>query len=102
MQFIDDLDVSGKTILMRVDYNVPLKDGRVQDETRIQASIPTLEYALKQNARLVLCSHLGKPKGQVKSELSLAPAAERLGTILGRDVAPVSYTHLTLPTIYSV
>ncbi len=87
MQFIDDLDVSGKTVLVRVDYNVPLKDGRVQDETRIQASIPTLEYALKHNARLVLCSHLGKPKGQVRSELSLAPAAERLGTILGKAVA---------------
>ena len=87
MQFIDDLDVSGKTILMRVDYNVPLKDGRVQDDSRIQASIPTIEYALRQNARIVLCSHLGKPKGQVRSELSLAPAAERLSAILGRDVA---------------
>ncbi|WP_291321057.1 phosphoglycerate kinase [Desulfonatronospira sp.] len=86
MKFIDGMDLSGKTILVRVDFNVPLKDGRVQDETRIQASIPTLKYAMKQNARLVLCSHLGKPKGRKMPELSLAPVAERLGSILGMNI----------------
>ncbi len=86
MEFIDGKDVSGKTILMRVDYNVPLKGGRVQDETRIREGLPTLRNALEQNAKVVLCSHLGKPKGEFKPEFSLAPVAERLSSILEQEV----------------
>jgi phosphoglycerate kinase len=87
MKFIDTQDISGKRLLVRVDYNIPLKDGQIQDDNRIKASIPTLKLALEKNASLVVCSHLGKPKGQVRPELSLAPAARRLSELLEMDVA---------------
>lgn len=86
IQFIDQMDLSGKKVLIRVDYNVPLKDGVITDDNRIQGSLPTLRHCLDSGAALILCSHLGKPKGQVKPELSLAPVAKRLGELLGRDV----------------
>jgi phosphoglycerate kinase len=86
MKFIDTEDISGKRLLIRVDYNVPLKNGEIQDDNRIKASIPTLKFALEKNASLVVCSHLGKPKGQVRPELSLSPAARRLGELLETDV----------------
>lgn len=86
MKFIDTEDISGKKLLIRVDYNVPLKNGEIQDDNRIKASIPTLKFALEKNASLVVCSHLGKPKGQVRPELSLSPAARRLGELLETDV----------------
>ena len=86
VKFIDDVDVSGRKCIIRVDYNVPLKNGEITDDLRIRASLPTLEYALEHGASLILCSHLGKPKGKVVPELSLKPAAKRLGELLGRPV----------------
>ena len=83
---VKDMDLAGKTVLVRVDFNCPLQDGKVSDDNRIQAALPTIEYLVKQNAKLVLMSHLGRPKGEVKPELSLAPVAKRLGEILGRDI----------------
>lgn len=86
IRFIDQMDLSGKKVLIRVDYNVPIKDGVITDDNRIQGSLATLEYALKNGAALILCSHLGKPKGKVMPEYSLAPVARRLSELLGRPV----------------
>jgi len=83
---LDDLDVTGKRVLVRCDLNVPLKDGRITDDLRIRAAIPTLNRLLDRGARLVVCSHLGRPKGHVVDELRLAPVATRLGELLGREV----------------
>jgi 3-phosphoglycerate kinase len=83
---ISDLDVNGKEVLMRVDFNVPLKDGTITDDTRIQAAIPSIKHLLDGGAKLVLASHLGRPKGGPEAKFSLAPAAIRLGEILGKEV----------------
>jgi len=87
MRFLDEMEVRGKRLLVRVDYNVPTKDGVITDDTRIQASLPTLKLALEKGASLVLCSHLGKPKGAPDPQFSLAPTARRLGELLSRPVA---------------
>ncbi len=86
MRFIDELDLKGKKVLVRVDFNVPLKNGEITDDMRIQESLPTLRFALDNGAALVLCSHMGKPKGSPDPKLSLAPAARRLQDLLGRPV----------------
>ena len=84
---VQDADVAGKTVLVRVDYNVPLKDGQVADDTRIAASLPTLHYLIEHGAdKLVLLSHLGRPEGKVVPELRLDPVASRLGELLDRPV----------------
>ena len=83
---VEDLNVKGKRVLVRCDFNVPLKNGVITDENRIVAALPTIEYLLKNDAKVILCSHLGKPKGEPKPEFSLAPVAARLSEKLGREV----------------
>jgi phosphoglycerate kinase len=84
--FIEDLDLGGKRVIMRVDFNVPLKDGTVENDKRLRAALPSIKYVLDQGASLVLMSHLGRPNGQKKDSLSLAPVASRLTELLGRKV----------------
>ena len=86
---VKDIDVKGKKVLLRCDFNVPMaKDGSgaITDDKRIRAALPTIQYLLEQGAAVIACSHMGKPKGQVKPELSLKPVAVRLGELLGKDV----------------
>ena len=83
---VDDLKVTGKRVLVRCDFNVPLKDGVITDENRITAALPTIKKLIDEGARVILCSHMGKPKGEVKPELSLAPVAKRLSELLGKEV----------------
>jgi len=84
--FIEDLDLGGKRVIMRVDFNVPLKDGTVENDKRLRAALPSIQYVLDQGASLVLMSHLGRPNGQRSDELGLAPVAARLSELLGRPV----------------
>src|SRR5260221_1976529 len=84
---VRDIDVAGKRVLMRVDFNVPLDaEQHVTDDTRIRASLPTIQYLLDNEASVILMSHLGRPKGEVNKKYSLTPAAQRLGELLGRPV----------------
>lgn len=86
LKTVRDVDLSGKRVLVRVDYNVPLKEGRVSDATRIEASLPTLKYIIDQGGSLVLMSHLGRPKGKPNPEMSLKPVADKLSDMIGRPV----------------
>uniref|UniRef100_UPI003FEE4270 phosphoglycerate kinase n=1 Tax=Candidatus Fimivicinus sp. TaxID=3056640 RepID=UPI003FEE4270 len=83
---IEDIDVAGKKVLVRCDFNVPLKDGEITSDKRIVSSLPTIQYLLDHNAKVILCSHLGRPKGEVNPEFSLAPVAKRLSELLGKEV----------------
>ncbi len=83
---VDDINVKGKKVLVRCDFNVPLQEGKITDENRLVASLPTLKKLIADGGKLILCSHLGKPKGEPKPELSLAPVAVRLSELLGQPV----------------
>ena len=83
---VDDIDVRGKRVLVRCDFNVPLKEGKITDDNRIVAALPTIRKLIDKGGRVILCSHLGKPKGTYKPELTLAPVAVRLSELLGKDV----------------
>jgi phosphoglycerate kinase len=83
---IEDIDVSGKRVLVRCDFNVPLKDGTITDENRLIGALPTIKYLIRNGAKVILCSHLGKPKGEPKPELSLEPVAKRLSEMLKKQV----------------
>ena len=83
---IEDLSVNGKKVLVRCDFNVPLQDGKITDENRLNGALPTIKYLIENGAKVILCSHMGKPKGEPKPELSLAPVAARLSEMLGKEV----------------
>ena len=83
---VEDLDVKGKRVLVRCDFNVPLKDGEITNDKRIVAALPTIKYLAENGAKVILCSHLGRPKGEYKPEFSLAPVAARLSEYLGKEV----------------
>jgi phosphoglycerate kinase len=83
---VRDIDLKGKVVFCRVDFNVPMKDGNITDETRIVAALPTIKYLTEQGAKVLLASHLGRPKGQVAEELRLDPVAQRLSDLLGKEV----------------
>ena len=98
---VRDADVTGKRVFVRVDFNVPLEDGKVTDDSRIRAAIPTIHYLLTHGARVILASHLGRPDGKVLDGLRLRPVAERLSQILGRNV-PVTGDALGIGTVDAV
>ena len=82
-----DIDLKGKKVLVRCDFNVPMdKEQNITDNRRIVAAIPTIKYLLEQNCKVILCSHLGRPKGEVKKEFSLEPVAKELSRLLGKEV----------------
>ena len=83
---IEDIDVKGKKVLARCDFNVPLKDGEITNDKRIVAALPTIKYLVENGAKVILCSHLGRPKGEYKPDFSLAPVAARLSEYLGKEV----------------
>ena len=84
---VRDVEVSGKRVFVRVDFNVPLEDGKITDDTRIRETLPTIKYLVEQGAKVILASHMGRPKGEVVESLRLTPASQRLSEPLGKPVA---------------
>ena len=91
---VDDINVKGKRVLVRCDFNVPLKDDKITDENRLTAALPTIKKLINDGGKVILCSHLGKPKGEPKPELSLAPVAKRLSELLGKEVVFAADTNV--------
>src|SRR6185436_21037843 len=87
---LSDLELSGKRVFMRVDFNVPISDGKITDDNRIEAALPSIKYVIEKGGRLILASHLGRPKGKPEPKYSLKPAAARLSELLGKPVALAS------------
>ena len=83
---VEDFDVKGKRVLVRCDFNVKMENGVITSDKRIVASLPTIKYLIKNGAKVILCSHLGRPKGEVNPEFSMKPVAERLSALLGQEV----------------
>ncbi|MDQ6600295.1 phosphoglycerate kinase [Bacillus salipaludis] len=90
---LKDVDVKGKRVFCRVDFNVPMQDGKITDETRIRAALTTIQYLMEQGAKVILASHFGRPKGQVVEEMRLAPVGRRLADLLGKDVKIANEAH---------
>ena len=106
MQFnkktIEDIEVKGKNVLVRCDFNVPLKDGEITDVNRLVGAMPTIEYLVKNGAKVILCSHLGKPSGEPKPELSLAPVAKKLSEMLKKEVVFAADPNVVSDNVKSV
>jgi len=83
---VKDVDVAGKKVLVRCDFNVPMKEGKITDDNRIRAALPTVNYLLEKGAKVILCSHLGRPKGEFNMKYTLKPVADRLNELLGGKV----------------
>ena len=86
-QTIEGLQVANKTVFVRVDFNVPMKDGVITDDTRIRSALPTINYLIEKGAKVILASHFGRPKGERKPEMSLAPCAKHLSELINKPVA---------------
>ena len=91
-------NLQSKKILLRLDLNVPFENGKISDTTRIDKILPTLNFLIQQKTKIIIISHVGRPKGKIVKDLSLKPVGDELKKKLNADVKPVSYTHLTLPT----
>ena len=87
---VKDIQVEGKKVLVRCDFNVPMKDGEITDDVRIRAALPTINYLIENGAKVILMSHMGRPKGTPNMEFTLAPVAERLGKLIEKDVVFIS------------
>lgn len=99
---IEDIEVKGKNVLVRCDFNVPLKDGEITDVNRLVGAMPTIEYLIKKGAKVILCSHLGKPNGEAKPELSLAPVAKKLSEMLKKEVTFAADPNVVSDNVKSV
>ena len=87
---IKDIQLNGKKVIVRCDFNVPMKDGVITDDIRIKAALPTINYLIENGAKIILMSHMGRPKGEPKMEFTLKPVAERLEKLLGKEVVFIS------------